>query len=142
MEHDRMTNDNLEEIEMSLTKGKAKTGTSARGKARASAPPTVGAGQAAGGGEILTLAEAAEYLRVSQEDVVRSVGPTGLPGRRIGDDWRFLKSALQAWLATPPAPSSKEALASLAGAWKDDPYLDELRQRINADRERAAEDCE
>ena len=73
------------------------------------------------GDEVLTLAEAADFLRVTPEDVVRSVGPFGLPGRQIGDQWRFLKSALQAWLATAPMPSSKEALLSLAGAWKDDP---------------------
>lgn len=88
--------------------------------------------------EVLTLAEAAAYLRVTEEEVVRLVGPHGMPGRRIGDEWRFLKSALQVWLATPPKSFSKEALLSLAGAWKDDPYLEELRQQINAARERAA----
>jgi excisionase family DNA binding protein len=86
------------------------------------------------------LAEAAAYLRVTEDEVVRSVGPAGLPGRRVGDDWRFLKSALQAWLATAPGPSSKELLLSLAGAWKDDPFLDELRQQINAERAWAAEE--
>ena len=92
------------------------------------------------GDEVLTLAEAADFLRVSQEDVVRSVGPFALPGRQIGDQWRFLKSALQAWLATAPGPSSKEALLSLAGAWTEDPNLDELRQHISTHRGQAVGD--
>ncbi len=82
------------------------------------------------GPEVLTLAEAASYLRVSQEEVLRLVGPRGLPGRKIGSEWRFLKSALRAWLAVPPQPSSKEAILSFAGAWKDDPDLEELVQNI------------
>jgi len=127
---------------MSLTKGRTKTGKAATRRPGAPASRAHQTSKIADSGEVLTLAEAAEYLRVSQEEVVRSVGPAGLPGRRLGDDWRFLKSALQAWLATPPAPSSKEALRSLAGAWKDDPFLDELRQKINAERERAADEEE
>ena len=80
--------------------------------------------------EVLTLAETAAYLRVTEEEVVRLAGPAGLPGRLIGDQWRFLKSAIQAWLATPPARSGKEALLSQAGAMKDDPYLDEMLEKI------------
>jgi excisionase family DNA binding protein len=78
----------------------------------------------------LTLAEAAAYLRVPNEEILRLVGPHGLPGRMVGTEWRFLKSALQEWLRSPPAPSSQEALRSLIGAWKDDPYLDEMLQEI------------
>jgi excisionase family DNA binding protein len=44
--------------------------------------------------EVLTLAEAAEYLRVAEAEVVRMVGPRGLPGRLIGSEWRFSKTAL------------------------------------------------
>ncbi len=80
--------------------------------------------------EVLTLAETAAYLRVTEEEVVRLAGPAGLPGRLIGEHWRFLKSAIQAWLATPPGRSGKEALLSVAGAWKDDPDLDEMLGKI------------
>jgi excisionase family DNA binding protein len=86
--------------------------------------------------EVLTLAEAAAYLRVTEEEVGRLVGPAGLPGRLIGDQWRFLKSAIQAWLATPPARSGKEALLSQAGAMKDDPDLNEMLENIYKDRGR------
>lgn len=33
--------------------------------------------------EVLTLAEAAAYLRVPEAEIVRLVGPQGLPGRLI-----------------------------------------------------------
>lgn len=44
--------------------------------------------------EVLTLAEAAAYLRVSEADVVNLVHAHNLPGRFTGSDWRFLKSAI------------------------------------------------
>jgi excisionase family DNA binding protein len=79
--------------------------------------------------EVLTLTEAAAYLRVSEADVVRLVQQQDLPGRLIGTEWRFLKSALPNWLQTPPAPGSAEAVLSAAGAWKDDPHLEvELKE--------------
>ena len=80
--------------------------------------------------EVLTLAEAATYLRVSEAAVVRLVQQQELPGRLIEDEWRFLKSALQDWLRTPPLRGSKEAVLSVAGAWKDDPYLEEELKAI------------
>lgn len=99
---------------MPSTKSEDKTGTPTTERSSgAKSQAATSLGDA--GDEVLTLAEAADFLRVSLEDVVRSVGPFGLPGRQIGDEWRFLKSALQAWLATGPRPSGKEALLSLAG---------------------------
>jgi excisionase family DNA binding protein len=76
--------------------------------------------------EVLTLAEAAAFLRVPEEEVLRLVGPGGLPGRLIGSEWRFSKAAILEWLRTPPPKSSKEAFLALAGAWKDDPDLDKI----------------
>ena len=104
-----MTRDKREESEAPLTKGRTKTRTPATRGPTSPSSRAHKTSKIADRGEVLTLAEAAKYLRVSQEDVVRSIGPAGLPGRRFGDDWRFLKSALQAWLAMPPAPSSQEA---------------------------------
>ena len=79
---------------------------------------------------MLTLAEAAAYLRVPEAELVRMVGPRGLPGRLIGSEWRFSREAVQDWLRTQPEPSSKESLLALAGAWKDDPHLDEMLRNI------------
>jgi excisionase family DNA binding protein len=79
---------------------------------------------------VLTLAEAAAYLRVPEDEVVRLVRQQELPGRLLGTEWRFLKCALQDWLRAPPPKGSKEAILALAGAWKDDPYLDEEVKEI------------
>lgn len=37
--------------------------------------------------EVLTLAEAAEFLRVSESEVHDLIRQQGLPGRKIGDQW-------------------------------------------------------
>ena len=83
-------------------------------------------------GEVLTLAEAAAYLRLPEDDVLRMVREQGLHGRQVGAEWRFLKSAIDDWLRTGPQPlSNKEAWLALAGAWKDDPTMDDLLEEIH-----------
>lgn len=83
--------------------------------------------EAVGGAEVLTLVEAAEYLRVSEEDVLRMIEVYGLPGRQFGGSWRFFKPALQQWLGTSPR---KKGLLSQIGALKDDPYRQELLREL------------
>jgi excisionase family DNA binding protein len=80
--------------------------------------------------EVLTLAEAAAYLRLPEEDVLRLVHEQALPARRLANEWRFLKAAIQQWLSTPPPKGNKEAWMALAGAWKDDPYVEEELKEI------------
>jgi excisionase family DNA binding protein len=80
--------------------------------------------------EVFTLGEAAAYLRVPEAQVIRLVQQQELPGRLLGQEWRFLKTALQDWLRTPPPRGSKEAFLSLAGSWKDDPYVEEELKEI------------
>ncbi len=49
--------------------------------------------------EVLTLAEAADMLQVDP-DVVESMAEAGeLPGRKLGDDWRFARVGLLRWLS-------------------------------------------
>jgi len=74
---------------------------------------------------VLTLAEAAAYLRLPEADVVGSVHSQGLPGRCIAGEWRFLKAAIQQWLATASLPwdTTKAAILELAGKYRDDPDL-------------------
>jgi excisionase family DNA binding protein len=76
--------------------------------------------------EVMNLAEAAAYLRVSQDDLLHAVRVQKLPARQVGTEWRFLKSAVDEWLRSPPKLSGKEALLALAGAWKDDPHIEEI----------------
>lgn len=78
--------------------------------------------------EVLTLAEAADYLRVSEEDIVKLVHQQALPGRLLGQDWRFLKSAVQDWLRSAPPQGSKEAILSVAGVLKDYPLEEDLKE--------------
>ena len=77
--------------------------------------------------EVLTLQEAAEYLRVSVEEVDALATRCVLPGRKIGDQWRFHRSALVDWLSQS---SPVDRLMRHAGAAKDDPYRDEMLQPI------------
>jgi excisionase family DNA binding protein len=76
--------------------------------------------------EVLTASEAAAYLRVAEVEVLRLAERQEVPGRRIGKEWRFLKAGLQDLLRTPARKSGKEALLALAGAWKDEPDIDQI----------------
>ncbi len=103
----------------------------ARAKAKPSKTTSTTAADRNGpGGEVLTLAEAAAYLRLPEDEVTRLVFDQGLPGRYTGTEWRFLKAALQDWLRTPAPRGSKEALLSVAGVWKDMPDLDDVLAEI------------
>jgi len=83
--------------------------------------------------EVLTLEEAADYLKLPLETIDRIARQGQLPGRRIEDTWRFLKSAIGDWLR---AQDSRAILLQQADALKDDPYLDELLAMIYRDRGR------
>jgi excisionase family DNA binding protein len=56
-------------------------------------------GLSGGPPEVLTLREAAGMLQV-ERDVVRAMAEAGeLPGRLLGEDWRFSRVGLLRWLA-------------------------------------------
>ena len=49
-------------------------------------------------GDILTLPEAAAYLKV-QEDAVQQMARDGMmPAQKIGGEWRFLRKGLNDWM--------------------------------------------
>jgi excisionase family DNA binding protein len=83
--------------------------------------------------EVLTLPEAAAYLRISEAEMRSVAGSQGLPGRRIGSEWRFSREAILEWLRRP---NMKESLLQMAGAWKDDPEVDEMLKKIYRQRGR------
>ena len=58
----------------------------------------------AGAEEVLTLEEAAALLRLPIEAVRATALGGYLPGRAFGDEWRFSRAALLAWLADGEAP--------------------------------------
>ena len=83
--------------------------------------------------EVLTLEEAANYLKLPLETIEREATQGNIPGRQIADSWRFLKSAIDDWLRPQDNPT---ILLRQAGALKDDPYLDEMLEMIYRERGR------
>ena len=49
--------------------------------------------------EILTPAQLANLLQVDEETVIELAEKRELPGRKVGEEWRFSREAILAWLA-------------------------------------------
>jgi len=95
--------------------------------------------------EVLTLAEAATFLRLSEPVVQRLALDGRLPGRAAEGHWRFLRSALRIWLAgtdfAKPLPagthlSNKDRLLAVVGCLADDDTLDAMVEEIYRERKR------
>jgi excisionase family DNA binding protein len=84
--------------------------------------------------DVLTLDEAADYLRLPKETLERQVALGYIPGRRIEDAWRFLKAAIDDWLRSQ---DSRTLLLQQAGAFADDDTLAQIRSAIYAQRGRS-----
>ena len=80
-------------------------------------------------GEVLTLPEAAAYLRLPEADVLAMIEQQDLPARRFGNEWRFFKAAIQKWLSAS-ANANKEGIWAAAGSLRDDPFLEEMLAEI------------
>ena len=52
-------------------------------------------------GEVLSAGEVADLLRVDESAVLELAERGEIPGRQIGDEWRFSRSAVLTWLGTP-----------------------------------------
>jgi excisionase family DNA binding protein len=48
--------------------------------------------------EVLTPGQLAELLQVEEETIVELAERQELPGRKIGEEWRFSRTAVLAWL--------------------------------------------
>ncbi len=57
--------------------------------------------------EVMTLAEAAAWLRVPEDGLTADAVAGRIPARRVAGAWRFNKAALVAWLSTPEPPSNR-----------------------------------
>ncbi len=86
---------------------------------------------------VLNLREVAEYLRLPEEKIERQVLEGRIPGRRIEDEWRFLKSAVDDWLRSQ---DTRAILLNQAGSLSDDEKLDDLRLTIYSKRGRPEEE--
>jgi len=56
--------------------------------------------------EVLTAAQAAELLQTDEEAVLALAEAGDLPGRRIGEEWGFLRRAVLAWLGGGEPPDA------------------------------------
>ncbi len=83
--------------------------------------------------DVFTLEEAAAYLKLSPDTILRQASQGNLPGRKIEDTWRFLRAAIDDWLRSQ---DSRVLLLQQAGALADDISLAELRAAIYQTRER------
>ena len=103
--------------------------------------------------DVLTLEEASAYLRLPVAVVLRQASQGNIPGRKIEDNWRFLKIAIDDWLCTRSLgiPTQYAALAEkaetlaesakfeysepwvkFAGMFKDDPLFDDFVEDMAA----------
>src|SRR5260221_4668033 len=78
--------------------------------------------------KVMTLTETAKFLRVAVGKVRALAEAGSLPGRKIDEDWRFLKSTLVEWLRHKP--SSAELFLRQAGSLRDDDTLPQLTDDI------------
>jgi excisionase family DNA binding protein len=97
--------------------------------------------------DVLTLEEASAYLRLPVAVILRQASQGNIPGRKIEDNWRFLKTAIDDWLRSRSigdptqyaAPAEKaetltesakfeqsDPWVKFAGMFKDDPLFDEF----------------
>ncbi|MCC5626518.1 helix-turn-helix domain-containing protein [Nostoc sp. CHAB 5715] len=89
--------------------------------------------------EVLTLEETSAYLRLPTQTVVHQAMLGNIPGRKIQDDWRFLKVAIDDWLRSK---SGRAVLLQQVGTLADDDTLAQLRTAIYHSRQRSEVDTE
>jgi excisionase family DNA binding protein len=60
-------------------------------------------------GEVLTVAELAEYLRVHRSTIYRLLKARKIPAFRIGSDWRFNREHIDEWRLKQDPGSARES---------------------------------
>jgi excisionase family DNA binding protein len=75
-------------------------GITAQGTPGIGAPPAAHAQTAAPALELLTPAQVAQELGVSEADVLASLTAGDLKGKRIGTQWRVTRSAVNAFISS------------------------------------------
>ena len=53
--------------------------------------------------QVMTSVEAADYLKMHVKTVCRLAKEGKIPAKKVGSEWRFLRSVLDRWLAEEPA---------------------------------------
>jgi excisionase family DNA binding protein len=87
----------------------------------------------------MTLADAAAFLRVGDDAILKLAEAGTLPGRKVAGEWRFLETKLREWLSQPEPDSEEERkkrIMSTAGSMADDETAMEMLENIYAERRR------
>ena len=126
---------------MKVKEGTARktSGKSKSGKRPTKPRPPVEANGAQPLSGVMTLAEAATFLRVTDESILKLAEAGTLPGRTVAGEWRFLDAKLREWLSQPEPDSEEERkkrIMSSAGAMADDETAMEMLENIYAERRR------
>ena len=83
--------------------------------------------------DILTLEEAAAFLRVPAKGLEKDAAEGRVPCKLVAGEFRFSKVVLREWLSTPcekKRKSAQEQLMAIFGHWKDDPTVDAMMAEI------------
>jgi hypothetical protein len=81
--------------------------------------------------EVLTLEEAAAFLRLRVGTVERLAREQVIPGRYIETSWIFLRRGLEEWLlGKGDRKDSRTRLLQQAGVFADDPHLRQILKDI------------
>lgn len=60
-------------------------------------------------GEILTIKEVADYLKVTERTIYRLAGVKKIPAFKVGGTWRFSRSDIESWIKQQSASSPERA---------------------------------
>lgn len=91
--------------------------------------------------DVLTLEEAADYLRIAVPVLKCLIAGGKIPAKYIDDQWRILRGAIDDWLRSE---DTRAVQMALAGSFADDETLPDIlkevyRQRGRPEREADAE---
>ena len=70
--------------------------------------------------DVLTLSEAAAFLKVSEAEVRAEAEAGRLIGRAVAGNWRFLREEVLKWVRTPPPGSLNGKQLSAIGSMADE----------------------
>lgn len=110
------------------------------------------------GEEVWTLSDVASFLRIADAQLASEAEAGRLPGRNLGGEWRFLKSAIVRWLSNsevggvviaadahpgvihksmPKNKVTNRGLLDSIGAFADDETLLPMMEQIYIDRKKS-----
>lgn len=86
-------------------------------------------------GDLLTTRELADYLRLNERTVLKLAAQGELPGVRLGNQWRFRRAVLDAWLddrmlgvrASSPEPAAQSPTFAFEEGFGSEHVIAELR---------------